>query len=324
MFQTVMNMEIGPSSFRKNYLEAGEPLVISGLAKGWMALEKWTPAYLKQQYGELEVPIRDYQGTNGKPYLKRQMKLRDYLDYWERLDEKAAEKENLYLAEWNFAQQCPGLLDDFETPAHFQEDWIEKLPRNLQFGRLWIFIGHAGVHTPVHTDTFFTSAWLTMICGDKVVRLVSPCNCSAVRKGTDLFSPETELALNENGAKLYEAQIGAGDTLFIPGRWYHQVRNASKNIMLTKNFVDAANLLYFLAAFEDRLLEPIDALRKLREDYISEILRASGEQLTRGRERIRSVPTSSFIGEQEALTRDRVAQLERYSALLSRLSRCAE
>src|SRR5438034_1123447 len=83
----------------------------------------WSATYFKERFGDLEVPVRDYRPKAGPaPYFKRQMPFRQFLDYWEGLPEEGpAEGENLYLAEWNFSQQCPGLLEDFETPPHFQE-----------------------------------------------------------------------------------------------------------------------------------------------------------------------------------------------------------
>ncbi len=38
---------ISPDDFKKNYLDAGRPLVIKGLTKTWPAREKWTTDYLK-------------------------------------------------------------------------------------------------------------------------------------------------------------------------------------------------------------------------------------------------------------------------------------
>ena len=50
---------ITSEDFKKNYLKTKKPLVIKGLTKDWPAREKWTPEYLKQMIGDVEVPLYD-------------------------------------------------------------------------------------------------------------------------------------------------------------------------------------------------------------------------------------------------------------------------
>lgn len=316
MIAPVPNVDgLDPAVFRTSYLDRGQPVLIPGLAANWPAKSKWTTAQLRDEYGDVEVPIRDYL-PDSEPghYVKRHMPLREFLNYWEALPQEGpSQDKNLYLAEWNFSQQCPSLLEDFDTPPHFQDDWIDKLPRNLQFGRLWIFIGHPRVETSVHVDTFCTSAWLTMIQGSKLVRMVSPDSGFTMKKGADLFSAEAERTCKERGITLHEAKICEGETLFIPGRWYHQVRNVSKNIMVTKNFADAANLLYFLAAFEERMMVPLHALHELRNGFLQERMAPPDSTTANG-----AIPelAHAFVEEQRSLVANRVLALRAYADTL--------
>src|SRR5262249_25678909 len=150
-------------------------------ANKWPAFEKWTLEFFKTQIGEQMVPVRDYCEI---PYRKTTMPMKEYMDYFEALPESGpGEGRNLYLAEWNFPVACPQLMADFEVPSLFGVDWIDRLPKSLQFGRTWIFIGHPTVHTPAHTDSFHSSAWLAMLQGQKILRLIRPEHGAKLFKG---------------------------------------------------------------------------------------------------------------------------------------------
>lgn len=267
---------ITAEAFRVSYVARQIPLLLRGLTSAWPARHKWSAAYFRERLGDLLVPVRDYSpaAAGGRLYINGQMRLSEYLDYWEALPSQGggAADRNLYLAEWNFVQQCPELLEDFATPDYFLPDWMDQLPEDVQFGRVWLFIGQPSTHTPAHTDTFGTSAWLSMVSGTKAVRLVSPAESLKVPRGTDFFAPGAEEDLLRLGVDVLEAIITEGDTLFIPGRWLHQVRNLDKNIMVTKNFVDTPNLLGFLSDFETGVIAPIHAMRDLRLKFLKEQL----------------------------------------------------
>ena len=304
--------------FEAQYVDTQTVLLLDGLQEPWPARTKWDASYFRSRFGELVVPVRAYGLGGDKPYAKQSMTLAAYLDYWEQLPvgSDSAPSPNLYLAEWNFVHQCPALLEDFATPEYFAPDWIDRLPANLQFGRLWIFIGHPAVDTPAHTDTFGTSAWLSMVRGTKSVRLIHPDSAHVVTKGIDLFSDEVEASLHAQNVVLYEAIITEGDTLFIPGRWFHQVKNLDKNIMVTKNFVDSANVLGFLSDFETRVLGPVRALRGLRNKFLADQIGSSGAARPDAPSCLHS---PKFVEEQLQWADDVNVDIQHYRALLSAL-----
>lgn len=209
---------------------------------------------LIDDFGHLVVPIRRFSGIE---YTKETSRLDDYLNYLLSLNPDDSKSENLYLAEWKFEHSSSDLKNIFLVPQHFSYDLIEQIPINLRFSRRWIFIGHPGVFTPAHTDSFSLSAWLTMVWGSKTIRLISPKNVELLGRISDLFSSDvTEF----DKSLIYEATLNPGDTLYIPGRWFHHVRNIDKNFMITGNVLDPANVKYFLGEFCDKLFSPIEAL----------------------------------------------------------------
>ena len=159
-------------------------------------------------------------------------------------------------------------MEDFSTPSYFQEDLFDELPKDLKFGRTWIFIGHPLVSTPLHQDTFSTSAWLAMIKGTKVIRLVPPQYADSLNKKASLFDEKYIISLSGKDIPVFEVTIGRGDTLYIPGRWFHEVKNIDKNIMLTKNFLDKWNFINFTVKFEEKFNQPIKKIIEERRKFI--------------------------------------------------------
>ncbi|MFJ4540543.1 cupin-like domain-containing protein [Streptomyces tibetensis] len=246
------------------------PVVIRGLQDEWPARELWTVEHFRDQYGGLRVPVREYPAGSEYEYTIADGGLAEFLEYWEKIPmDGSLARDRRYLAEWNFVRDCPELLDDFSVPAIFSEDWIDRLPEQVRFGRMWIFFGEPGCSTGLHCDTFSTSAWLAVLDGSKELRLVTPETGRALRADDSLWSERThDEVLRKSTDPLYEVTLRAGDTLYIPGDWYHEVRNPERNLMLTANFVEERKLLSFLAQFETRLTEPLSILRQARNARI--------------------------------------------------------
>lgn len=260
------NLDI--ENFSKHFL-AKKPVKIRGLTEFWPAKHKWNAAFFRERYGELIVPVRKYQAA---AYEKIHMKLATYLDYWNRRENLAPEEDRLYLADWEISRQKTPLTEDFSTPNYFDQDLLNTLPKELKFGRTWIFIGHPEVSTPLHQDTFSTSAWLAMMQGSKVIRLVPPQYGDAFNEKSSLFEESTLKRLFEQNIPVFEVIIEAGDTLYIPGKWFHEVRNRDNNIMLTQNFLDKWNFLNFSVDFEEKFNQPVKKIIAERKKFIAECL----------------------------------------------------
>lgn len=254
--------------FSNNFL-AKKPIKILGLTDLWPAQQKWNEQFFREMYGELIVPVRKYQTST---YEKIHMKLASYLDYWTSIDNLNSVQDHLYLADWEISRQQTPLLKDFSTPIYFHSDLLNELPKELKFGRTWIFIGHPHVYTPLHQDTFSTSAWLTMMQGSKIIRLVPPQYGVSLNKNSSLFEKTTLDSLSEKNIPIFDVTIEEGDTLYIPGKWFHEVRNVNKNIMLTQNFLDKWNFLNFTVEFEEKFNQPVKKIIAEREKFIKQCL----------------------------------------------------
>lgn len=264
--RTINHNQLSNEEFQSTFLPA-MPIKIKGLGESWPAMNNWSEHFFKKNYGNLIVPVRKYGA--GSDYIRTHMKLSTYLEYLNNVERDANIQDKLYLADWEISKQHSPLLEDFATPLYFKDDLFNELPTELKFGRTWIFIGHKLVSTPLHQDTFSTSAWLTMIQGSKLIRLIPPNYADFIDQSTSLYDDETISKLIEKQVPIHEVEIQRGDTLFIPGRWFHEVINLNNNIMVTKNFLDKWNYLNFTDQLEKKFNKPLVKIREAKMKFIA-------------------------------------------------------
>lgn len=107
----------------------------------------------------------------------------------------------------------------------------------------------------LHVDPLGTSAWNVVVAGRKRWILFEPGTSKAIAKGTHLY----DVALEDDEpinyfvdilprirhayptARRIECVQQPGETIFIPGGWWHAVLNLDDSIGVTQNFVSRAN-----------------------------------------------------------------------------------
>ena len=138
--------------FIENYLKPKRPVVFTDLSKDWPATTKWTFEFLKEKYGNLDVPIigSDYHKP-GPNYMKSQitMKFGEYLD----LIQNGPTEYRIFL--WNIFDHARELINDVSNPT-ICDGWVDKYP--------FMFFGGAGAVTNLHYDidcsnVFHTHFW---------------------------------------------------------------------------------------------------------------------------------------------------------------------
>jgi hypothetical protein len=196
----------------------GLPFLVPGLAARW-PLAALTPQTLRERFGALPVRARvgDYVGTAFAPdRAMRDMSMLDYLEL------AAAGTEglppylgNLELRELNRFCHWPAFFDKPGPP------------------RFWL--GPAGTVTPLHADyddNIFVQVW-----GAKRISLAPPHHDAFLypREANPLlfgspFDPEApdfaRFPLARQAA-LLDCVVEAGDLLYVPAGWFHQVRSLS-------------------------------------------------------------------------------------------------
>ena len=205
------------AGFRRQAAQ-GLPFLVPGLAARW-PLAALTPQTLRERFSAVPVRARvgDYVGTAFAPdRAMRDMSMRDYLDL------AAAGTEglppylgNLELRELNRFCHWPAL---FEKPGP---------------PRFWL--GPAGTVTPLHADyddNIFVQVW-----GSKRIFLAPPHHDAFLypREANPLLfgspfdpeAPDFERFPLARQAALVDCVVEAGDMLYVPAGWFHQVRSLS-------------------------------------------------------------------------------------------------
>ena len=231
--------EMTAEQFLHEHVIAQRPVVLTDLARGWPALQRWTPQWLAQQYGHVSVQVQA--GRSRVPdYEERKLALRDEMPLAELVQRVLAPGagNDTYLTANNQALQRPGLaplLDDIGAMPPY-------LDRSQLPGAVMLWLGPAGTLTPLHHDTVMLMH--TQIVGRKRWHLVSPLETPKLDNQRGVFSPidleHPDLARWPALAavQVLDVTVQAGETLFLPLGWWHQVR--ALDVCISLSFTNLA------------------------------------------------------------------------------------
>jgi histone arginine demethylase JMJD6 len=264
--------------FLEQYGYPGIPVVITGCMKTWKAMESCRPEVLARDFGDVEVSVyRTRRMSN-----VRRVRLREFVEYVQKTDDPDA----YYLGSWRFEHDIPELVSHFTPPDYFAS-WHIRLPVGIRPCWRWMFIGGRGTGTPLHVDTWLTSAWNGVVCGRKKWLFYSPDQRPLLYDGdtepdtrplpsypitVDAFDPDLARYPNFNRATAIECVQESGEIVFTPSGWWHQVVNEETCVSLTENFVNGTNHERVMTSME-RQAESLAKLLKLpsASSFISEI-----------------------------------------------------
>jgi hypothetical protein len=218
---------LGAEAFFDTWYAASQPVVLTDVVPRWPAFGCWTPTYLRERFGAVEVQA--VVGREGDPEYDQNtpkhsvvMTLGAFLDRME----GAGVSNDLYLVANNRNLEraaLRGLLADLAPDPALLDP-----ARYDGCAALWL--GPEGTVTPLHHDT--ANILLCQVYGAKRVRLIAPWETSvwACMKGVYAAAdPERDdPALGR--CLVREAHLGAGDALFLPAGWWHHVRALSASI----------------------------------------------------------------------------------------------
>ena len=202
--------------FKNEYLIPQLPIVFTDLASQWPATEKWTFDYLKQEYGQMEVPVYDNDFHKpGKGYMKPTLKM-PFAAYLS-LIQKEPTQLRMFL--FNIFQHAPELLKDVKTPT-IMDGFVKEYP--------FMFFGGEGSFTPMHYDIDCSSVFLTQFHSRKRVILFAPDQSPylyqypfTVQSPVNVLKPDYDKFPAFKNAVGYEIILGHGETLFIPSTYWH-------------------------------------------------------------------------------------------------------
>ncbi|MBZ5858926.1 cupin-like domain-containing protein [Flavihumibacter profundi] len=217
---------INPASFKSDYYETMQPVVIRNLSKEWPALSKWNWDYFKNLLGNIEVGV--YNNIKSDAYTPVN-KADDYMQFGVYLDLVKQGPVGLRIFLFNLFAHAPNLVQDFTWPEELLTGFVKRFPM--------LFIGGAGSVTHMHFDIDMSHILHTQFIGRKRVLLFpfeeqhhlyrKPWEVLSLVNFEKYYDPaSSKLNIDQypalRKAKGFEVILNHGDTLFMPaGYWHH-------------------------------------------------------------------------------------------------------
>ena len=223
-----------PDEFLRSYYATGTPVVLTDVAARWPAFTTWSPAYLRDRFGDVELEIESGRAADPAPDLHFE-RLRGSATMAEFVDRvlAAGETNDLYLIANNRNLARPALrplLADITLPAGYFDPSPDRAAR---CGALWF--GPAGTVTALHHDT--SNILFFQVVGRKRFRLYAPDEPAVLARGSGVYNeldPERDTAALADAAVL-DVTLAPGEALFIPVGWWHHVRALDLSISVAFN-----------------------------------------------------------------------------------------
>jgi histone arginine demethylase JMJD6 len=241
------------AEFAASFEAPNLPALVDGLAEGWPAWQgAWEPRALHAAYRHRRFRC----GEDDRSYPVK-VKLKHFLRYMraQRDDSPLYIFDSMYENKHTPSQ----LLAEYSVPPYFREDLMALVGEHRRPPYRWMLLGPRRSGTCVHIDPLGTSAWNTLLYGRKQWVLFEPSLSREEVRGRDLVRKEageddeaidyfTNILprLKARGgpalaARMIECVQRPGETIFVPGGWWHAVLNLDDTIAVTQNFCSSSN-----------------------------------------------------------------------------------
>lgn len=223
--------------FRRNFISRSKPVIIEGATENWKALSSWTDDYLKSVIGatkvRVEVSSNNYfPSLQDGPKTERQYRQISFADYVGFISSENTRADKYYLSDSSLFEKFPILAADIGYPAF--------LDKRLTLRNSWWF-GAAGTITPLHYDLVYNL--IVQVRGrkrftlfaPKQLKLLYPMAKSSRRahfSRVNIERPDLAAFPKFRQTVRLEFTLEAGEMLFIPPFWWHQVQSLERAISL--------------------------------------------------------------------------------------------
>jgi hypothetical protein len=225
---------ISPEAFFAGYYEPARPVLLRGFLRGWPAFGTWSPPHFATRFGDVDVEVTEGPDASprgpGRPPPARSRV--SFVELARRL-ERSPDSGDWYVVAQNQALREPRLSPLW---GDLDDRWglLEAVTARE---RVALWFGPGQTVTPLHYD--LQHALLAQAYGSKRVVLISPAESARLyneRGGYSSVDPEAPDLVRYprfEGVPAARVVVEAGDALFLPARWWHQVRSLTPSTSLS-------------------------------------------------------------------------------------------
>lgn len=233
--------DIPVDELRREYAHpvTGRPVIITGCIDHWPARKKWDLDYFERAYGDKQVRF------DGKAWTVR--------DVAKAL--RSGERPAPYMNQIKFDEQFPELYPDIGELKYARENLLTHpfLPRSMRLMRGYraLFIGTSGSgFGRLHWDTSYLHVYISQVRGAKDFLLFAPGdshhlyprpNDASVSSIPDINDFDIEEYPDVKKATPIRFTVNEGETVFIPGGWWHSTKMNELSISVAESTLDACN-----------------------------------------------------------------------------------
>ncbi|WJX39129.1 hypothetical protein P8452_26708 [Trifolium repens] len=296
--EKVNGKELSYSEFVERYMEKNKPVILTGLMDHhWKASTDWvTPKsqpnfqFFFNHFGSSKVQVADCDTRDFGDQKREEMLVSDFVGHCLQIEGSAVPCSNEngisngdslsvpYLKDWHFVKEYPDYVA-YITPMFFCDDWLnlyldnfrmntysDSSPQNTEIccsDYRFVYMGIKGSWTPLHADVFRSYSWSANVCGKKRWNVKS-CVYNIFDEVSDSKYPGFKKAI------WLECTQEAGEIIFVPSGWYHQVHNLEDTISINHNWFNAYNLSWvwnLLLRDYNEAKEYIEDIKDICDDF---------------------------------------------------------